>query len=50
MLTIIGALVLGVVAWIVFDLMMAGLFLLLANILMWWYRRERRSSDCRLIE
>lgn len=50
MLTIIGALILGVVVWIVFDLFMAGLFLLLANALIWWYRRDRQNVDCRLNE
>ena len=50
MLTIIGALILGVVLWVAFDLMMAGLFLLLANVLMWWHRREQREVDCRLNE
>ena len=50
MLTIIGALILGVVLWVAFDLTMAGLFLLLANVLMWWHRREQREVDCRLNE
>lgn len=50
MLTIIGALLLGVILWLAFDLFMAGLFLLLANVIVWWHRRERRSSDYNLID